>query len=41
MQIARVEAELDATLSPDGSCSVLWLVPEAEAEDLGMALCLW
>jgi hypothetical protein len=38
MQIARVEAELEATLSPDSSCSVLWLVPEAEGEDLGMAV---
>lgn len=38
MQIARVEAELGATLSPDSSCSVLWLVPEAGAEDLGIAM---
>lgn len=33
-QIARVEAELDEALSPDSSCSVLWLVPEGGAEDL-------
>lgn len=39
MQIARVEAELEAALSSDSSCSVLWLVPEAaEAEDLSMAI---
>jgi len=39
MQIARVEAELEAALSSDSSCSVVWLVPEAaEAEDLGTAV---
>jgi hypothetical protein len=32
MQTTRIEAELDAPLSPDNSCSVFWLVPDAEGE---------
>jgi hypothetical protein len=38
MEVARFEADLDATLSPDNSCSLLWLVPGADPQELGRGM---
>lgn len=38
METARIEAELDIALSSDNSCSVLWLVPESDPQDLASTM---
>ncbi len=38
MRTARIETQLDVPLSPDNSCSVLWHVPEADAQELTSAM---
>lgn len=38
MEAARIEAQLEVQLSPDISCSVLWLVPEQDPEELAPAM---
>jgi hypothetical protein len=38
MDIARIEAHLEVAWSADTSCSVLWLVPERDPEELADAM---
>jgi hypothetical protein len=38
MEVVRIEAQLDAALSSDNACSVLWLVPEADPRELGRGM---
>ncbi|HEY6313545.1 MAG TPA: hypothetical protein VIY52_22455 [Streptosporangiaceae bacterium] len=38
MEITRIEAQLEVSLSPDNSCSVLWLVPEQDPGELAEAM---